>query len=115
MDQSEGMLVPVVEISTPLNNSGAKKMLRQLCGLRGFPVAAEGFDAVARHFQKLVGSQENGQWLIDRILAGAEWFPAPIEMRRIFCKMRKPADGIEEYQADMSDFMGIGRRKGGDQ
>lgn len=107
----EELTAPAPITGKTLTDAAARVMLKQLAGLRGFPTTPEGFNAIAKCFRSLVGDATRGQWLCDLILDGCEWFPAPIQMRRMFGKHHKPADGLEEWQVDMSDVMGSSRKR----
>lgn len=92
--------------------------LERLIHMKSFPPTAPSLDAVVRAFLRIVGDQpehvyqdyddelgpierrveartgqSTGEWLVEQILDRCEFFPAPIQMRRIYEERNTPDDG----------------------
>tara|TARA_R110000868_G_scaffold72223_1_gene210773 strand:+ start:16439 stop:16717 length:279 start_codon:yes stop_codon:yes gene_type:complete len=85
----------------------ALRIVQRLEFLPGFPRTADGARAYAQQLQLICGTEKQADLLFQRVAAGADRFPTPIELRRIFsANVAKPADGIEAREADLADLMG---------
>lgn len=89
----------------------AVTMIREMEALVGSPRTPEGIKSIATRLESMCGDEATARWLVNRIMNGAQRFPAPVEMRRILCQHCPPADGLEERQVDVSDFMGFSGKK----
>jgi hypothetical protein len=84
----------------------AAKLLKGLeCLPPGLPRSAEGIESLSKAFIDIVGTRENGAELISKLVRGVTRFPTPLEMRRIWCRANKPADGLEDREVDVSAAM----------
>lgn len=99
---------PLISTDPPKMASGwALKTVQRLEFLPGFPRTEDGVKAYAQQLQLICGTEEKANLLFQRVAAGADRFPTPIELRRIFsANVAKPADGIEAREADLADLMG---------
>lgn len=79
----------------------ANRVIDILCGLktlRFFPMDENAMIAVMRLVSSMCHTEEQVQWLVDRMTGGLydEW-PGPREMRACFCSKYKPKDGQNAY------------------
>ncbi len=84
------------------------KLIEGWEGLSGSTLSPAGWKGLAKSLLELANTWGEAEYLIDKIRTGFERRPAPIEMRRVFCQKFKPADGIEDTDADMTRFAGGG-------
>ncbi len=90
---------------TPLTLEKAMDIMKNW-GLQYEPQSIEAWCARAKALINIVGTEEKALWLSDRVIEGCNHFPAPIELRRIFCDRYPPADGREPREVDNTRYMG---------
>jgi len=91
--------------NTDTNVAWAVQKLQSLAHLRGYPPNGESLKLVARSFLRIVhnkpvkykGEEVNdAEKLIELCGDTCEFFPAPIQMRRIYSQYAKPATEVTE-------------------
>lgn len=69
------------------------------------PKSDEASMALAETLLQICEDEEKLLWVVGRILQGATFCPKPIEIRRVYCKRYRPADGIEWQAADLTSVL----------
>lgn len=95
-----------------LSRVEAQKFVRKWECLGFFPKTGEGMEALAEALIAIAGDTEKASWLSTQVVMGCPRCPTPLELRRIFERKYKPADGIESRSLDVSDLMSNGGTSG---
>lgn len=77
-----------------MNPENVANILSGLQLIPFFPQSGEAFDALVRLVGKMAETEDQVQWLVDRMMLNPypKW-PGPAEMRAVFCTRFKPKDG----------------------
>ncbi len=95
----------------PITQTEAIKLVRRWECLGFGPKTVEGIQALADALILITGDLEKAVWLAQQVVMGCPRCPTPLELRRIFERKYKPADGISAGSLDATDLMSSGGAK----
>lgn len=82
--------------ATPENVDKMLLFVEELACLPKAPTSPPALTGFAKQILKMCSDFEQAEWLISELGSRCQFWPAPVEARRVFCQRYRPDDGEEE-------------------